>query len=219
MFFPELETPITDNEIVLLSNYGSAVEPSLLPDSKARYECINCDKNKIPLDKIEFSSIEHHESRASSLDEILAADVPDRRSSYGPFYREEREKTDKKGKVEDWKDGMIDTAPNGRSTLQRRIPIVRGGVITKQGSANGERSRSASTISFAKAHYDITEPSSLHHMHWVSIPLIRYGNLSKSDTVRVITKDGSAKSGQDFEAVDTSKHEKSVENSTVPKLE
>lgn len=60
-----------------------------------------------------------------------------------------------------------------------------------------------SVISFAEARYRIVEPLTPRRIQWLSIPVLRTGNLTRSDIVRVITKDGTAKSGQDYEAVDT----------------
>ena len=60
-----------------------------------------------------------------------------------------------------------------------------------------------STISFAKPYHEVGESLTHRQAHWISLLVLRDGDLSRSDIVRVAIKNASARAGYDFDAVDT----------------
>lgn len=56
-------------------------------------------------------------------------------------------------------------------------------------------------IKFENNKYSVKEPFEYGELAYVRIPVARYGDLSQTSVVRVHTKDGSAKSGRDYNRV------------------
>ena len=55
-----------------------------------------------------------------------------------------------------------------------------------------------SIIKFPETRFSVNEPLSEDEVSTVRIPVIRMGDLTQTSVVRVFTKDGSAKSGMDY---------------------
>lgn len=56
-------------------------------------------------------------------------------------------------------------------------------------------------IGFAKTTFEVVEPEHEDEEVFVSIPVVRTGDLSKVSVVRFFTKDGNAESGRDYNPV------------------
>ncbi|OQV11438.1 Extracellular matrix protein 3 [Hypsibius exemplaris] len=225
-----IQRGLTENEIILLGNYDHQDKSDSTSVAAAEYECLNCgETDEIgpkALDAIRRIGLSpssgqlseksitklHHQEKDATRQTLPRYDMV---SSWNPiqqpkklrFYPEENVKI-----VNDdsWKDGMLAAAPRspavGAPVVRGPAPIMigkSGGIPPRKPQSGRRLNGTGSTISFAKTRYETSEPANSRRAHWLSVLILREGNLSRSDTVRVVTKNGTARSGQDFETVDT----------------